>query len=130
MEHLKVGMKLPGIVTNITAFGCFVDIGVHQDGLIHISQLSDKFIKDPNEVVKVHQHVTVYVLEVDIDRKRISLSMKPPGAAPATTETKQPEPKRPASPKPVNKDKRPPTTSTPQKPGVNLADRLNLGRWN
>jgi uncharacterized protein len=76
MEDLKPGMKLPGIVTNVTAFGAFVDIGVHQDGLVHISQLADKFVKDPNEVVKVHQKVDVTVLEVDIPRKRISLSMK------------------------------------------------------
>ncbi|AFK05018.1 Tex-like protein [Emticicia oligotrophica DSM 17448] len=76
MEDLKVGMILPGIVTNITAFGCFVDIGVHQDGLVHVSQMSNKFIKDPNEVVKVHQKVQVKVMEVDIPRKRIGLSMK------------------------------------------------------
>ncbi|MDT3403434.1 uncharacterized protein QE417_002506 [Mucilaginibacter terrae] len=73
---LKVGMKLPGIVTNITAFGAFVDIGVHQDGLVHLSQITNRFIKDPNEVLKVHQHVEVTVTEVDINRKRIALSMK------------------------------------------------------
>lgn len=76
IKDLAVGMKLPGIVTNVTAFGAFVDIGVHQDGLVHVSQLSDKFIKDPAEVVKVQQKVMVRVLEVDIPRKRISLSMK------------------------------------------------------
>ena len=76
IEDLKPGMKLPGIVTNVTAFGAFVDIGVHQDGLVHISQLADRFVKDPNEVVKVAQRVDVTVLEVDLDRKRISLSMK------------------------------------------------------
>lgn len=76
MEDLKPGMKLPGIVTNVTAFGAFVDIGVHQDGLVHVSQLADRFIKDPAEVVKVHQKVTVTVMEVDLPRKRISLSMK------------------------------------------------------
>ena len=70
------GMKLPGIVTNVTAFGAFVDIGVHQDGLVHISQLADKFVKDPAEVVKVQQRVMVTVLEVDLPRKRIALSMK------------------------------------------------------
>ena len=69
-------MKLPGIVTNITAFGAFVDIGVHQDGLVHISQLADRFVKNPSDVVKVHQQVTVTVLNVDLARKRISLSMK------------------------------------------------------
>ena len=69
-------MTLPGIVTNVTNFGAFVDIGVHQDGLVHISQISDKFVKDPNEVVKVQQKVMVRVVEVDIPRKRIALSMK------------------------------------------------------
>ena len=73
---LEVGMELPGIVTNITAFGAFVDVGVHQDGLVHISQLSDHFVKDPVDVVKVHQKVKVRVLEIDIARKRISMSMK------------------------------------------------------
>jgi len=73
---LEVGMDLPGIVTNITAFGAFVDVGVHQDGLVHISQLADHFVKDPADVVKVHQKVKVRVLEVDIARKRISMSMK------------------------------------------------------
>jgi len=75
-EDLTPGMKLPGIVTNITKFGAFVDIGVHLDGLVHISRLSDRYIKDPNEVVKVHQRVEVTVLEVDLARKRIALSMK------------------------------------------------------
>jgi uncharacterized protein len=76
IEDVKLGMKLPGIVTNITAFGVFVDIGVHQDGLVHISELSDRFVKNPGDVVKVHQKVTVTVLNVDLQRKRISLSMK------------------------------------------------------
>jgi uncharacterized protein len=76
LEDLKPGMRLPGIVTNTTAFGAFVDIGVHQDGLVHISRLADRFVRDPAEVVKVRQKVEVTVLEVDIDRKRISLSMK------------------------------------------------------
>jgi uncharacterized protein len=76
MEDVEPGMRLPGVVTNVTAFGAFVDIGVHQDGLVHISQLANRFIKNPNEVVKVHQHVTVKVLDVDLARKRISLSMK------------------------------------------------------
>ena len=75
-EDLKVGMKLPGIVTNVTAFGAFVDIGVHQDGLVHVSQLADHFVKDASEVVKVQQKVQVTVTEVDLGRKRIALSMK------------------------------------------------------
>jgi uncharacterized protein len=70
-------MKLPGIVTNVTAFGAFVDVGVHQDGLVHVSQLADRFVKDPAEVVKVRQQVTVTVLDVDLARRRIALSMRP-----------------------------------------------------
>ncbi|MFZ4817132.1 MAG: Tex family protein [Limisphaerales bacterium] len=76
LEHLQPGMKLPGIVTNVTAFGAFVDVGVHQDGLVHVSQLADRFVKDPAEVVKVGQKVRVTVTEVDLARKRIALSMK------------------------------------------------------
>jgi protein Tex len=76
IEDVKPGMKLPGIITNITAFGAFVDIGVHQDGLVHISEISDRFIKSPGEAVKVHQKVMVTVLDVQLDRKRISLSMR------------------------------------------------------
>jgi len=75
-EDLQEGMVLPGIVTNITAFGAFVDIGVKQDGLVHVSQMANRFIKDPNEVVKLQQHVTVKVVEVDLSRKRIALTMK------------------------------------------------------
>ena len=76
LEDLRPGMKLPGIVTNITAFGAFVDMGVHQDGLVHISQMSDRFVKNPAEVVKVQQKVSVTVLDIDLARNRISLSMK------------------------------------------------------
>ena len=76
LDDLIVGMELPGIVTNITNFGAFVDIGVHQDGLVHISQLSDRFVTDPTQIVRLHQHVRVRVVEVDIRRKRIALSMK------------------------------------------------------
>jgi uncharacterized protein len=76
MADLIPGMELPGIVTNITAFGAFVDIGVHQDGLVHISQMVNRFIKNPSEIVKLNQKVKVKVVEVDIDRKRIQLSMK------------------------------------------------------
>ncbi|AZQ64586.1 RNA-binding transcriptional accessory protein [Flammeovirga pectinis] len=76
MTDLTIGMKLPGIVTNITNFGAFVDIGVHQDGLVHLSQMADRYISDPNEVVKVHQKVQVVVTDIDISRNRIALSMK------------------------------------------------------
>jgi uncharacterized protein len=76
MEDLREGMVLPGIVTNITAFGAFVDVGVHQDGLVHVSQMADRFIKDPNEIVTLNQKVEVKVMDVDMQRKRIGLSMK------------------------------------------------------
>ena len=103
IEDVRPGMKLPGVVTNLTAFGAFVDIGVHQDGLVHVSELADRFVKNPAEVVKVHQQVMVRVLEVDLARKRISLSLKssppPPGAGHKKTdkkmETRQPGKERP-----------------------------------
>ena len=76
IEDLQEGMELPGIVTNITNFGAFVDIGVHQDGLVHISQLADKYVSDPTKVVRLHQHVRVRVIGIDLRRNRISLSMK------------------------------------------------------
>ena len=75
-DDLVPGMELPGIVTNITNFGAFVDVGVHQDGLVHISQLANRYVKDPNDVIKLHQHVRVKVLEVDKRRHRIALTMK------------------------------------------------------
>ena len=98
LEDVKPGMKLPGIVTNITAFGVFVDIGVHQDGLVHISEVSNRFVKNLAEVVNVHQKVMVTVLGVDLARKRISLSMKDshpqPGGVSKTEEKKKEEKRR------------------------------------
>jgi uncharacterized protein len=76
IDDLRPGMRLPGVVTNVTAFGAFVDIGVHHDGLVHVSQLADRFVKDPHQLVKVNQRVMVTVLDVDRERKRISLSMR------------------------------------------------------
>jgi uncharacterized protein len=76
LEDLKVGMQLEGVVTNVTAFGAFVDIGVHQDGLVHVSQLANKFVKDPHAVVRVGDRVSVKVVTVDLERRRIGLSMK------------------------------------------------------
>jgi protein Tex len=103
---LTEGLKLPGIVTNVTAFGAFVDIGVHQDGLVHISQLADQFVKDPGEVVKVGQKVNVTVMEVDLSRNRISLSMKSdPGQRPPAREQQR---------KPQKRKQRPPR-QTPQR---------------
>ena len=95
IKHLREGMQLPGIVTNVTRFGAFVDIGVHQDGLVHISQLADRFVKDPAHVVKVNQKVTVTVLEVDLDRKRIALSMKQKRTQDGAKPKRKPTPKKP-----------------------------------
>lgn len=81
-------MKLPGIVTNVVDFGAFVDVGVHQDGLVHVSQLADLYVEHPSKVVKVGQRVTVTVIEVDVERRRISLSMRsrnPKGRGEATS---------------------------------------------
>ena len=96
IADLKPGMSLPGVVTNVTAFGAFVDIGVHQDGLVHISELADHFVRDPSEIVALNQRVTVTVIDVDQERRRISLSMKTiPGqrsAAPEKKRTRRPGP--------------------------------------
>jgi uncharacterized protein len=105
IEDLRDGMKLPGIITNVTAFGAFVDIGVHQDGLVHISELCDRYVKDPSQVVKVQQKVMVTVIEVDIDRKRISLSMK---TDPGVKQRRPPaQPKVKPGPSPVKQKQTP-----------------------
>ena len=88
IQDLKSGMKLPGMITNVTAFGAFVDIGVHQDGLVHISELSNRFVKNPTDVVKVHQKVMVTVVDVDIVRRRISLSLKTTPGKPGRNKNK------------------------------------------
>ncbi|MFC3414253.1 Tex family protein [Algoriphagus hitonicola] len=98
ISDLKTGMKLPGVVTNITAFGAFVDIGVHQDGLVHLSHLADRFVKDPNEVIQVNQKVQVTVMEVDAARKRIGLSMKSDPFAERGKKMAKPEENRSAKP--------------------------------
>lgn len=123
IEDLKPGLKLPGIVTNITAFGAFVDIGVHQDGLVHISELSDGFVKDPAEVVKVHQKVQVTVLEVDLDKHRIKLSMKGQGPKPAQPRQAERKP-APAGKKPQKAAPEPKNKIDPNK---RLIDQLTLG---
>lgn len=99
IRDLKVGMKLPGIVTNVTNFGAFVDIGVHQDGLVHISHLADKFVKDPKEAVTVQQKVMVTVVEVDVARKRVGLSMKSDPFAVAGAPPPKSQRLKPAKPK-------------------------------
>ncbi len=111
LEDLKVGMTLEGVVTNVTAFGAFVDVGVHQDGLVHVSQLADRFVKDPSEVVKVGDKVSVRVLEVDLQRRRIALTRK--SAAPeagAKPPAPAREPARGAGPGKAGAGKRSPAT--------------------
>jgi uncharacterized protein len=110
LTDLSPGMRLPGVVTNVTAFGAFVDVGVHHDGLVHISELSDHFVKNPLEVVKVHQTVEVTVLAVDTERRRLALSMKTvaergehPRPPPATSPLSKPKPSAGhASPRPFH----------------------------
>ncbi|MGQ0506838.1 MAG: Tex family protein [Myxococcaceae bacterium] len=91
IDHIKPGMILNGVVTNVAAFGAFVDLGVHQDGLVHVSELAHRFVKDPAEVVRVGDRVNVKVLAVDLARKRIGLSIKATQPAPATTSSHRPE---------------------------------------
>ena len=113
LKDLQPGMVCPGIVTNVTNFGAFVDIGVHQDGLVHISQLADKFVKDPREVVSAGDRVTVRVLEVKLDKKQIALTMKTERA-----------PSAPA-PRPSG-DERPPASNRgprPHRPGRRRTNR-------
>ncbi len=108
MDDLRAGMKLPGIVTNVTAFGAFVDIGVHHDGLVHISELADQFVKDANDVVKVQQKVNVTVMNVDTERKRISLSMKTvPGESVQQQSRKKPAKKQKPKQKKEREKERP-----------------------
>ena len=109
LADLKPGMKIPGIVTNVTAFGAFVDIGVHQDGLVHISELSDGFVKNPAQVVRVQQKVAVTVIDVDLERSRISLSMKK--TAPAVPAPKPRPSTKAQKPKPLPQGKK--QTKTP-----------------
>jgi uncharacterized protein len=94
MNDLKEGMELKGIVTNVTAFGAFVDIGVHQDGLVHISQLCDRYISDPAEVVQAGDRITVKVLEVDLERKRISLTARKDGGKTTPAKGSVPRPQQ------------------------------------
>lgn len=127
ISDLEVGMEVPGIVTNITAFGAFVDVGVHQDGLVHISELSDHFVKDPADVVKVHQKVKVRVLEIDIARKRIAMSMKKECRQSEKTDGKR----KPHLEKPRKKKTAPARSVKSKKNGTlsgsQLAEKLTFG---
>ena len=103
LGDLEPGMMLEGVVTNVANFGAFVDIGVHQDGLVHVSQLADRFVKDPRDIVKAGDIVKVRVLEVDARRRRISLTMKlqpaaPSQRAPSPGRLRPQEPQKPATP--------------------------------
>ncbi|MBN1426073.1 RNA-binding transcriptional accessory protein [Candidatus Fermentibacteria bacterium] len=114
LADLKPGMRLPGVVTNVTAFGAFVDVGVHQDGLVHISQLADRFVRDPHEVVKVNQQVTATVLNVDTERQRISLSLRHcPDERPRTTTTGERPTRRQPQRRPARKPTPPPKPASP-----------------
>ena len=131
IKDLKVGMVLPGIVTNVTNFGAFVDVGVHQDGLVHISHLSDRFVKDPAQVIAVQQKVKVTVVEVDIARKRIALSMKtdPFDNAPAKAVDQKPirnqQGSSPKHQKPTTtQGKKEITNTTAKKPEESMEDKL------
>jgi uncharacterized protein len=115
IKHLKPGMMLEGTVTNVAAFGAFVDIGVHQDGLVHVSQLSDTFVKDPHALVKAGDVVKVRVVEVDVPRKRIGLSMRSQNAG------EQPSRERPRE-RPLTASQRP--AAPPPKATGSLGDRL------
>ena len=126
LADLKPGMELEGLVTNITAFGAFVDVGVHQDGLVHISELADRFVKDPHDVVKVGQKVAVRVLEVDLGRKRIALSARSgaprvsgerpaQGQAPGGQKRDGNQPRRDAAPAQKRDGNQPRRDSGPQK---------------
>jgi len=110
IDDVHVGMEVPGVVTNLTRFGAFVDIGVKQDGLVHVSEIAHKYIQDPSEVLKLNQHVKVKVMEVDAARKRIALSIKQT-EVPSTQNTKsaRPQIKLPQSFKPIEKEVKPAT---------------------
>jgi uncharacterized protein len=101
LADLQPGMLLEGVVTNVANFGAFVDVGVHQDGLVHVSQLADRFVKDPRDLVKAGDIVSVRVVDVDIERKRIGLTMKSAGAAPAVRSGEAKGERKPATSRPV-----------------------------
>ena len=123
---LHAGMTLEGVVTNVTKFGAFVDVGVHQDGLVHISELSNRYIKEPSDVVKVGQIVQVHVLNSDAATKRIALSMKTPGARPAPV-LNPAQGSKPAQGMAPRRDKPVP----PPKPQLTMDDKLAAlaDRW-
>ncbi|MFW5769926.1 MAG: Tex family protein [Spirochaetota bacterium] len=128
ITDLEEGMTLPGVITNVTAFGAFVDVGVHQDGLVHISHLSDDYVSDPHKTVKVNQKVTVTVMEVDVERKRISLSMKQNPNETRKKTVKKPRPQKKAAAKKkgnTGNNKKEHASSKPESPFSGLKDLLD-----
>ena len=123
ISDLEIGMKLPGIVTNVTNFGAFIDIGVHQDGLVHVSQIADKFISNPADIVKVHQKVEATIIDLDIPRKRISLSLKSQ-ATPETSKGKTTVNTKTRSPNKKHHKQAPPKPSRDK--GNNFGESLGL----
>jgi uncharacterized protein len=123
LADLKPGMLLEGVVTNVATFGAFVDIGVHQDGLVHVSRLADRFVKDPHDVVKSGDIVHVKVLEVDLERKRIALTMRfDKKPAPAAPRAQAPRPPRESAPaKPPRRTKPAPPPAIPRGPSAETA---------
>jgi uncharacterized protein len=117
-QHLEPGMKLEGVVTNLVAFGAFVDIGVHQDGLVHVSQLADRFVRDPADVVNVGQKVSVRVLSVDLERNRIALTMKTAATPAVTPAGQQPRPRQAEKPRRPQPPQEPPSAPAPRKGDV------------
>jgi len=138
LEDVREGMTLPGVVTNVAKFGAFVDIGVHQDGLVHISELADSFVKDPSDVVSVGQKVAARVLSIDIERKRISLSLKSPQADKGKTDvgslqnkkakTVQPEKRKPKQTEKPDKKAQKPLKAKPETWQDQLASKFKLKR--
>ena len=125
ITDLEAGMKLPGIVTNITAFGAFVDVGVHQDGLVHISQMAERYVKNPADIVKLHQKVRVTVLDVDLKRHRISLSMKPGEGKPSGGKQNADQPAAGTAPQKEKEQAKGRSRKNPKKPDTRKPDAFN-----
>jgi predicted RNA-binding protein with RPS1 domain len=130
LADLKPGMILEGVVTNVASFGAFVDVGVHQDGLVHVSRLADRFVKDPHEVVRAGDIVKVKVLEVDLERKRVALTMRfEKKPAPGVARASAPRAPREAGSKQGGRGKRPASTPPPQKaPAADTAMAMAFSR--
>jgi uncharacterized protein len=123
IEDLQLGMALEGIVTNVTSFGAFVDIGVHQEGLVHVSMLGDHFVKDPRQVVKAGDIVKVRILEIDLERRRIALSMRGDRVLQTEKKRNNPSPREPASDAARGRAKADPGRGTPRPQGA-MAEAL------